>query len=174
MLRTKKLRKLKKKARSQAMKYTFIAGGITAIGVILIVAIVLFWPEGSSGNAESQKKKTKTTKTVIKKPAKKPAKKPVKAQEKKIPPPLTIDEPLPDTDIPQTATTIKGSTAPGCTLTVNGQKYEVQPDGGFAVNVELVRGINTFDMKSVSPQGLSKEKEVVINCTVTSSKQRSP
>lgn len=163
MLRTKKLRKQKKKARSRALKYILMLAAITAAGVALIIAIAVLWPSGTKTATKSTKKKAATTKTETKKPVKKPVTQPVKKPATASPPPLTIEEPPDGFETSQNTAVIKGSTSPDCTLLVDGKKYVINQDGTFNVSVDLVRGINRFVMTSVSAHKKTTEKEVVIN-----------
>ncbi len=166
MLRTKKLRKQKKKARSRTLKYAMMLAGITAAGIAIIVVVAALWPTGSDTTDKETPKKKTTEKTVTKKPVKKPVAKPAQPVDKPAAEPihtLIIQEPPEGFETSQNTATISGNTTQGSTLLVDGKKYEIRQDGTFAIIVELVRGINRFVLTAVSPQKKTAEKEVVIN-----------
>jgi len=69
------------------------------------------------------------------------------------PPPLTVTQPSAGARTSEVRLTVKGSTDPGCTVTINGEPAAVDRKGKFSKDVTLEEGDNTLVVTSVDQGG---------------------
>ncbi len=87
------------------------------------------------------------------------------AKPKKASPPLlAIDSPQSNIEVTQTKIDVSGKTEPGCTVTVDGNKIDIEADGSFSFTYDLVRGINMITVESENKAGGHAQQEIVIDC----------
>lgn len=77
------------------------------------------------------------------------------------PPELIITDPAKDVIVTEHKITIKGKTQPEAIVEINGQRISIEPDGQFAEEVALHRGLNTIQISAKSK--LSRQQTQVRN-----------
>ncbi len=78
------------------------------------------------------------------------------------PPTLEIESPADYVTVNTATVQIKGTTKPGSTVTVNGQKVGVDIKGAWQANVSLQDGANTITVKATSPTGASTTRFLTV------------
>ncbi|MFH1430069.1 MAG: hypothetical protein ABIG71_00925 [Candidatus Uhrbacteria bacterium] len=66
----------------------------------------------------------------------------------RTPPPLTISTPVNLLSTTSRIITIEGNTAPGATITINGEEYTPDSGGAFSADIVLLPGVNTIAIES--------------------------
>lgn len=64
------------------------------------------------------------------------------------PPPLAIEQPSDALSTTSRLITIRGTTAPGATITVNGQEFVPDARGAFTKDIVLVPGVNIIEFEA--------------------------
>lgn len=78
----------------------------------------------------------------------------------KEPPEVTIEYPADGQTLKQEQQRIRGKTKSGATVTVNGFRAIVEPNGNFSYNIKLNQGGNSLKVVATDPAGNKSEKEI--------------
>ena len=79
--------------------------------------------------------------------------------------PLTVTQPLDSATVNTSTVTVQGQTAPGATVTVNGNSDLADENGDFSINVSLSKGLNAIDVVAMDDNGNQGEVLLMVNDT---------
>jgi len=79
--------------------------------------------------------------------------------------PLTVTQPLDSATVNTSTVTVQGQTAPGATVTVNGNSDLADENGNFSINVSLSEGLNAIDVVAMDDNGNQGEVLLMVNDT---------
>jgi hypothetical protein len=79
--------------------------------------------------------------------------------------PLTVTQPLDSATVSTSTVTVQGQTAPGATVTVNGNSDLADANGNFSINISLSEGLNAIDVVAMDDNGNQGEILLMVNDT---------
>jgi len=77
--------------------------------------------------------------------------------------PLTVTQPLDSATVSTSTVTVQGQTAPGATVTVNGNSDLADANGNFSINISLSEGLNAIDVVAMDDNGNQGEILLMVN-----------